>query len=146
MGGLGFDAHEHVVGQVEIIGVLGFSKPAFRLPAEEELTTTDSGLKYIILNEGGPFRPGAGAQVAAHYVGWLTDGTQFDASYDREQPLQSGLGNLIAGWQEGMRLVGRGGKVLLVIPSDLGYGDRDKSNIPAGSTLVFVVELIDFRG
>jgi len=144
--GLGFDDYEHVVGQVKVVAVLDFAKPEFAIPADEELTTTESGLRYKIVNEGGPFRPGAAAQVAAHYAGWLTDGTQFDASYDRGQPLTGSLMGLIKGWQEGMRLVGRGGKIILVIPSELGYGDQAKSSIPAGSTLVFVIELIDFRG
>ena len=146
MAGLGFDGHEHVVGQIKISAVLDFSMPAFRLPADEELTTTESGLKYKILVEGGPFRAGAGARVAAHYAGWLTDGTPFDASYGKPSPLQASLTQLVKGWQEGMRLVGRGGKILLVVPPSLGYGNSPKATIPAGSTLVFVVELIDFQG
>lgn len=144
--GLGFDDFEHVVGQIKVLSVLDFAKPEFTVPADEELTTTESGLRYKILSEGGPFRAGATAQVAAHYAGWLTDGTQFDASYDRGRPLTGSLMGLIDGWKEGMRLVGRGGKIILVIPPELGYGDQTKASIPAGSTLVFVIELIDFRG
>ena len=81
----------------------------------------------------------------AHYAGWLTNGNGFDASYDRgSQPSRFPLGNLIKGWQEGMQLMGRGAKFLFVVPPDLGYGSADKGNIPPNSTLVFVVELIDF--
>ncbi len=143
---LGFDDYDHVIGHVHVLSVLDFAKPMFRMPADDELTTTDSGLRYKILSPGGPFRPGPRAQVAAQYAGWLTDGTPFDNSYDKGRPLQAGLTNLIKGWQEGMRLVGRGGKIILVVPPQLGYGDANRPGIPAGSTLVFVVELIDFRG
>ncbi len=146
MPGMGFDDIPEVFGQIQVDTVMDFAKPEFSMPADEELTTTDSGLKYKILKKGGPYHPTRNAQVAAHYAGWLTDGTQFDASYDSGQPLQSSLRGLIAGWQEGMCLVGHGGVVVLVVPPELGYGAVDKGTIPPNSTLVFVVELIDFRG
>ncbi|MDA1266802.1 MAG: FKBP-type peptidyl-prolyl cis-trans isomerase, partial [Planctomycetota bacterium] len=123
MPGLGFDDYDEVDGQIRVIAAMDFKKPEFALPTDEELTTTESGLRYRIIRGGDQFRPGAQAQVAAHYAGWLTDGTQFDASYDRGSPLQGNLMSLIDGWKEGMRLVGRGGKIVLVVPSDLGYGD-----------------------
>jgi FKBP-type peptidyl-prolyl cis-trans isomerase len=145
LAGLGFDDYEHVVGQLRVVAVMDWVKPEFSLPPDEELTTTASGLKYKILRQGGQFRPTIRSTVSAHYAGWLTNGTQFDASYDRNAPLTGPLAGLVDGWQEGMQLVGRGGMILLVVPPSLGYGDRVKAKIPAGSTLVFVVEMIEFR-
>jgi len=132
--------------QVKIMGAYKFEKPAFDLPGDDELTTTASGLKYKILREGPGRRPTAADQVKAHYAGWLTDGTQFDASYDRGTPLEFGLQGVIAGWTEGLQLMGVGAKYLFVIPGDLAYGSRGRpGSIPPDATLVFVVELADVR-
>jgi len=135
---------EFLVAQFQVMVTMKFDKPEFTLPPDEELTTTASGLRYKILREGCAGRPTPRNRVAAHYAGWLTDGKGFDASYDRGQPLQGSLMGLVKGWQEGMCLIGRGGKILLVVPPELGYGAQDKGTIPPNSTLVFVVELIDF--
>lgn len=113
---------------------------------EDDFTTTDSGLQYLILEEGdGPF-PEPGQVVSVHYTGYLTNGTKFDSSHDRGQafgfPL--GMGQVIAGWDEGVAQLPVGSKARLIIPAELGYGDSGAgSQIPPGATLVFDVDLID---
>lgn len=119
-----------------------FPKPEFRMPAEEELTTTESGLKYLIVREGTGRRPVATDTVVAHYNGWLTDGNQFDSSFDRGAGSAFPLNRVVPGWTEGIPLIKGGGAIILVIPSELAYGERGQSGIPGGSTLVFYVELL----
>lgn len=129
----------------ELVGLRDKPKmPKFVLPPETELTTTDSGLKYKILELGDAAakHPTASDSVEVHYAGWLTDGTQFDASYPRGETASFPLRGVIGGWTEGLQLVKPGGKLILVIPPELGYGGQDKGNIPPNSTLVFHVELI----
>ena len=76
----------------------------------------------------------------------MTNGTQFDASYERGEPISFGLNQVIAGWTEGMQMVAEGGAAILVIPSDLGYGDRGSPpTIPGGATLVFYVETLSVQ-
>ncbi len=116
------------------------------LEGEEEMITTTSGLQYIITEEGSGQQAVAGDKVLVHYTGTLTDGTIFDSSHDRNEPLPFtlGAGQVIAGWDEGVGLLHEGGKAKLVIPSDLAYGDRGFTNlIPGGATLVFEVELVE---
>ena len=87
----------------------------------------------------------AGQTVEVHYTGWLTDGTKFDSSHDRNQTFsfKLGAGQVIAGWDQGVAGMKIGGTRKLTIPSDLGYGDRGAGGvIPPGATLVFKVELI----
>jgi peptidyl-prolyl cis-trans isomerase A (cyclophilin A) len=104
--------------------------------------TTPSGLKYVILNEGAGASPSPTSQVTVHYKGMLTDGTQFDSSYDRGETIKFGLNQVIPGWTEGLQLMKPGGKAYLLIPPALGYGDRGVGGvIPPNSTLVFLVEL-----
>ena len=119
-------------------------QPSLTLPDESELQTTDSGLAYKILREGSGRTPAdASTQVLVHYSGWLRDGTRFDSSYERGQPLEFRLDGVIAGWTEGMMHVREGGRILLLVPSELGYGDRgNPPDIPPASDLVFVVDLI----
>ncbi len=120
-----------------------FQAPAFELPPDSELETTPFGVQYKILRLGSG-QPGEGAnEVLTHYAGWLTDGTPIDSSYDRGQPLQFRMDGVIAGWGDGMTEIYEGGKVLLVIPPDMGYGERGNPPIvPPNSTLVFVIELL----
>ena len=108
-------------------------------------TKTDSGLQYIIIKEGNGKRPEAGQNVAVHYSGFLLDGTKFDSSYDRGEPIvfPIGAGRVIPGWDEGISLLKVGGKAKLIIPPNLGYGDRAIGPIPANSTLIFDVELVE---
>ncbi len=106
---------------------------------------TDSGLQYIILKEGSGQSPESGQNVAVHYSGFLLDGTKFDSSYDRGEPIvfPIGQGRVIPGWDEGISLLKVGGKAKLIIPPSLGYGNRAIGPIPANSTLIFDVELVE---
>ena len=107
--------------------------------------TTKSGLKYRKIKDGNGKRPKATDRVKVHYTGKLIDGTTFDSSVDRGQPITFGLGDVIPGWTEGLQLMDEGSKYMLYIPYNLGYGMRDMGNIPAGSTLVFEVELLEIN-
>jgi len=106
---------------------------------------TPSGLRYSDLVVGAGASPAAGDQVEVHYTGWLENGTKFDSSVDRRQPFvfPLGAGRVIRGWDEGVATMKVGGKRRLVIPAELGYGDRGAGRvIPPGATLVFEVELL----
>jgi FKBP-type peptidyl-prolyl cis-trans isomerase FklB len=105
--------------------------------------TTASGLQYKIEKEGTGQKPKATDQVKVHYHGTLTDGTVFDSSVERGQPITLGLSNVIPGWTEALQLMPVGSKWKLFIPSDLAYGDNPAGKIPEGSTLIFDVELIE---
>lgn len=113
---------------------------------EDTMNLTRSGLQYQDLVVGQGAEAQAGQNVHVHYTGWLTDGTKFDSSLDRNQVFQFalGAGMVIRGWDEGVAGMKVGGKRKLVIPPELGYGDRGAGGIiPPGSTLVFEVELVD---
>lgn len=104
---------------------------------------TPSGLQYKILNPGNNVKPTANDKVKVHYVGKLVDGTKFDSSYDRNEPIEFPLNGVIPGWTEGMQFIGEGGKIILYIPYSLGYGERGSPPvIPPYSTLIFEVELL----
>ena len=112
---------------------------------EADYTITGSGLKYYDLVEGSGEPPQPGDNVTVHYTGWLTDGTKFDSSLDRGQPFSFplGQGRVIAGWDEGVASMTPGTVRQLVIPPELGYGERGASGvIPANATLIFEVELL----
>ncbi|RSK40479.1 peptidylprolyl isomerase [Mangrovimonas spongiae] len=109
---------------------------------------TDSGLRYQIIQEGDGKQPEKGSTVKVHYKGQLADGTVFDSSYKRNQPLEFavGVGQVIPGWDEGIGLLNVGSKARLVVPSDLGYGSRGAGGvIPPNATLIFDVELMDVK-
>lgn len=111
-----------------------------------DVITTASGLQYIEVQEGTGVAPKVGQTVYVHYRGTLQDGTQFDSSYDRGTPFSFvlGTGRVIAGWDEGIALMKVGGKAKLTIPPELGYGSREIPGvIPANSTLIFEVELVN---
>ncbi len=111
----------------------------------EKATTTASGLQYIEIQEGDGPNPQPGETVAVHYRGTLEDGTEFDNSYDRGEPITFALGRgrVIRGWDEGIALLKVGGKAKLIIPPDLAYGESGVEGvIPPNSTLTFEVELI----
>jgi peptidylprolyl isomerase len=109
--------------------------------------TTPSGLRYVVVEEGiGEKTPSKGATVKAHYTGKLLDGTKFDSSYDRGQPIEFpvGSGRVIKGWDEAFLSMKKGEKRVLIIPPELGYGPAGRGPIPPNATMVFDVELVDF--
>ncbi len=123
-------------------------KPADTTAAAPTATpevTTPSGLKYqdLVVGNGAPAEDGM--LVRVNYTGTFTDGTKFDSSYDRGQPITItlGAGQVIRGWDEGLKGMRVGGKRKLTIPPDLAYGAEGRQGIPPNSTLIFVVELVD---
>lgn len=110
-------------------------------------TPTGSGLYYVMLEEGNGEMPAKGDNVKVHYTGKLLDGTVFDSSIERGEPIEVpiGMGYVIPGWDEGIMLMSKGEKGVLYIPYYLGYGDRGAgADIPPFANLIFEVELIDF--
>jgi peptidylprolyl isomerase len=108
---------------------------------------TDSGLMYQVENAGsGDAKPNPGDKISAHYTGMFLDGSKFDSSVDRGQPIEFpvGTGRVIKGWDEALLDMKKGEKRILVIPPDLAYGPSGRGPIPPNSTLVFEVELLDF--
>ena len=109
----------------------------------EGVITTKSGLQYEVLTDGTGKSPKATDKVRCHYEGRLTDGSVFDSSYQRGEPADFGLNQVIAGWTEGVQLMKEGAKYRFHIPYLLGYGERGAgASIPPYATLVFDVELI----
>jgi FKBP-type peptidyl-prolyl cis-trans isomerase len=138
-------------------------KPAPRNPAAKPLhpavkpapkppqlgITTASGLTYVITSRANGRRPKTGETVLVHYTGTLTDGTKFDSSQDRNEPIAFPLGRgaVIKGWDEGIAHLGVGDSAVLIVPPQLGYGERGAGGvIPPNATLVFVVKLVDVKG
>lgn len=107
---------------------------------------TDSGLRYVVESEGsGGKSPVMGTQVTVHYSGTLLNGNEFDSSYRRGQPAAFAVGQVIEGWNEALQSMTKGEKRTLIIPPQLGYGERGYPGvIPPNSVLIFTVELIDF--
>lgn len=126
-----------------------------RKQAEQELDEiaagfdkTDSGLRYKIIQEGDGVKAEKGKTVSVHYKGMLPNGKVFDSSYSRNQPIdfQLGVGQVIAGWDEGIALLKVGDKARMVIPSHIAYGSAGAGGvIPPDATLVFDVELVDVK-
>ncbi len=127
---------------VQVSGDLG-SKPDVTLPAAE----APAELVVVDLTEGDGAEVAPGATVTTHYVGksWST-GKQFDASWDRGEPISFPLSGVIAGWTRGIPGMKVGGRRLLIIPPDMGYGDQSPTPaIKPGETLVFAIDLVDVR-
>ncbi len=126
-------------------------EPAFRAEMKKlypTATFTASGLAYIIEKQGTGERAKAGNTVSVHYHGAFTNGSKFDASYDRNEPItfQLGQGMVIPGWEEGIALLNKGAKAKLIIPYWLAYGvDGRAPVIPAKSTLIFDTEMVDIK-
>jgi FKBP-type peptidyl-prolyl cis-trans isomerase len=104
-----------------------------------------SGLMYQIENPGTGPTPKAEETVKVHYTGTLVNGTVFDSSVQRGEPVEFQLDQVIPGWTEGLQKISKGGKIKLYIPPQLAYGDEGRQGIPPASTLVFDVELIDIK-
>jgi peptidylprolyl isomerase len=109
---------------------------------------TESGLIYLITNQGTGAEAKAGDTVAVHYTGTLTDGTKFDSSRDRGEPIEFplGQGRVIKGWDEGISKMKVGDQAILIIPASIGYGSRGAGGvIPPDATLIFIVELVGIK-
>lgn len=109
---------------------------------KEGVTVLESGLQYQVLEPGDGPKPAATDTVTTHYEGRLIDGTVFDSSLKRNEPVSFALNRVIPGWTEGLQLMPTGAKWRLFVPSDLAYGPRPAGQIPPNSTLIFDVELI----
>ncbi len=115
--------------------------------APQEMTTTESGLKYRIRRKSEGKKPTAENAVRVHYRGTLDNGKIFDSSYGKSgRSIQFPLGGVIKGWTEGLQLIGEGGMIELEIPPELGYGEKGQgSAIPPNATLHFIVELLEIK-
>ena len=114
----------------------------------EGFDKTNSGLFYKMIQKGNGKKAEKGKTVSVHYKGMLTDGSEFDSSYKRRQPIDFplGMGHVIEGWDEGIQLLQVGDKARFVIPSHLAYGSRGAGGfIPPNATLIFDVELMDVK-
>jgi FKBP-type peptidyl-prolyl cis-trans isomerase FkpA/FKBP-type peptidyl-prolyl cis-trans isomerase FklB len=109
---------------------------------KEGMHTTASGLQYRVVKEGEGAMPADTSKVRVHYEGRLIDGTVFDSSYERGEPISFPLNRVIAGWTEGLQLMKVGSVYHLFIPPELGYGARGSGSIPPYSVLIFKVELL----
>jgi len=105
--------------------------------------STSSGLYYVITTPGESVHPTINSSVIAYYKGYLADGTIFDQTATGK-PATFSLSGVIAGWQEGLPLIGKGGKIKLLIPSALGYGNMATGRIPRNSVIIFDIELVSF--
>jgi FKBP-type peptidyl-prolyl cis-trans isomerase FkpA len=108
----------------------------------EGVISTESGLQYQVVVQGDGPMPADTSQVRVHYEGTLIDGTVFDSSYERGEPITFPLNQVIPGWTEGVQLMPVGSTYNLYIPANLAYGARDNGTIPANSVLVFKIELL----
>jgi len=117
------------------------------LDEKEDVQTTESGLYYKVLEPGGDEHPEMSDTVLVHYEGTLIDGTKFDSSLDRGEPAEFPLNGVVQGFGEGLTKIGEGGKIILYIPSELGYGNspRPGGPIEPGDTLIFECELIEIN-
>lgn len=111
---------------------------------KEGVKVTESGLQYMVLTPSEGKKPTAESTVKVHYQGFLLDGTKFDSSVDRGEPIEFPLGQVIKGWTEGVQLMSVGAKYKFFVPQDLAYGEQGAGGvIPPFATLIFEVELID---
>ena len=136
-------------GEAENDNATAFPELMEGLDSGLQVFSTESGLHYVDIVVGEGAQPETGQIVSAHYRGWVKGGEQFDSSYDRGQPIQFpiGVGRVIKGWDEGLGSMKVGGKRRLLIPSELGYGQRSAAGgkITPGATLLFDVELVEVK-
>jgi FKBP-type peptidyl-prolyl cis-trans isomerase FklB len=112
----------------------------------DEVTTTDSGLQYEVLETGSGAKPGAQSTVVTHYHGTLVDGTVFDSSVERGQPAEFGVHQVIPGWTEALQMMSVGDKWRIACPPKLAYGDQGAGDaIPPNTALVFEIHLIEIK-
>lgn len=117
------------------------------LRADQGWQSTPSGLRYRRVGGNGQGRkPSPTDTVTLHYAGTLTNGTSFDSSIERGEPVTMALPTLIRGWQEGVLLMSVGDRYEFAMPAELGYGDQEAGPIPAGSTLLFTIDLLGIGG
>lgn len=110
---------------------------------KEGVVTTDSGLQYLVVEEGEGRKPSVDSEVKVDYEGRLIDGTVFDSSIERGEPVTFYVGEVISGWAEALQLMPVGSKYRLFIPAELAYGEADLGDIPPNSTLIFDVTLLE---
>jgi peptidylprolyl isomerase len=140
-------ANSTLIFDVQVMDVKKTVKPIAFDVAGKDTIYSGTGLKYIRMNKTEGASVTAGATVAVHYTGYLLDGTVFDSSVARGEPISFPIGQsrVIKGWDEGIAYLKVGEKARLIIPPSLGYGSRDMGPIPANSTLVFDVELVEVK-
>ena len=112
---------------------------------KEGVKQTESGLQFKVIKAGTGKSPKATDVVEVNYEGKLIDGTVFDSSYERGEPIEFPLNQVIAGWTEGLQLMKEGGKYEFYIPSDIAYGEAGNAGIEPNSTLIFTVELLKVK-
>lgn len=161
--------HKHLLAILLLIAAFSLAvdaqtrrtrKPVRRAVVQKPMSTTPanlssgavktaSGLIYLNTRKGTGVQAKAGDTVSVHYTGTLTDGTKFDSSRDRGEPIEFALGQgrVIKGWDEGIAKMRVGDQAILVIPSAIGYGSRGAGGgqIPPDATLIFIVELVDIK-
>lgn len=146
--------NEALIFEVELLKVQNPERNLFASNAfleenkkKDGITVTDSGLQYEVLSEGSDdgASPAASDVVKVHYAGTLINGTEFDSSYARGEPIEFPLNRVIAGWTEGVQLMSVGDKYRFFIPPELAYGQNGKGSIGPNEALVFEVELLDVR-
>ncbi len=116
-----------------------------KLKQDKNVVQTPSGLCYEILQPGEGAYPKPTDTVKVHYTGKLLDGTVFDSSLQRGEPVEFAVDKVIPGWSEGIQKINKGGKIRLYVPAKLAYGDTGAQGIPPGSALIFDVELLDIN-
>ncbi len=132
---------------ISSIVLIAQDKPFKKSTWSKNMDTTQTGLVYQITDPGNGLKPEPGDLVAVHYIGQLKNGTTFDNSYTREEPLafNYGVGQVIRGWDEAIGMMSEGGSARLVVPPNLGYGNRRVLDIPPNSTLYFKIELVEIQ-
>lgn len=109
-----------------------------------DVSRTNSGLYYLITDEGAGPKVKKGDNLVANYKGYFTDGKEFDSSYKRNRPMEFRHGQMVAGWNEGLLLMNKGGKAQFLIPSHLGYGGRGfPGAVPPNKVIIFDLELLN---